>query len=115
MIEVGSQVEGCVADNDLGRLYLGEEDVGIWRYGAEPDSGSSRTLVARVGENGLEADVEGLTIYYGSGSKGYLIASSQGNDSFKVYETRSNAPSWRPHRPEGRRPVRTSARPTAST
>ena len=86
VIEVGSQVEGCVADFDLGQLYLGEEDVGIWRYGAEPDSGPARTLVARVGENGLVADVEGLTIYYASGSKGYLIASSQGNDTFKVFE-----------------------------
>ena len=85
-IEVGSQVEGCVADFDLGHLYVGEEDVGIWKYGAEPDSGSDRSLVARVGENGLVADVEGLTIYYASGSKGYLIASSQGNDSFKVFE-----------------------------
>ena len=86
VIEVGSQVEGCVADFDLGHLYVGEEDVGIWKYGAEPDAGSTRALVARVGENGLAADVEGLTIYYASGSKGYVIASSQGNDSFKVYE-----------------------------
>ena len=86
VITVGSQVEGCVADFDLGHLYVGEEDVGIWKYGAEPDAGATRTLVARVGENGLVADVEGLTIYYASGSKGYLIASSQGNDSYKVYE-----------------------------
>jgi 3-phytase len=86
VIKVGSQVEGCVADFDLGHLFVGEEDVGIWKYGAEPDSGPDRTLVARVGENGLVADVEGLAIYYASGSKGYLIASSQGNDSFKVFE-----------------------------
>jgi 3-phytase len=85
-IKVGSQVEGCVADFGLGYLYVGEEDVGIWKYGAEPDSGSTRTLVGKVGENGLTADVEGLTIYYGSGSKGYLIASSQGSDTYKVYE-----------------------------
>jgi 3-phytase len=86
VIKVGSQVEGCVADLDLGFLYVGEEDVGIWKYGAEPDSGSERTQVAKVGQHGLVADVEGLTIYYASGSKGYLIASSQGNDSFKVFE-----------------------------
>ena len=30
--------------------------------------------------------MEGLTIYYGSGSKGYLIASSQGAGTFQVYE-----------------------------
>ena len=34
--DVGSQTEGMVADDQLGYLYVGEEDVGIWRYGAEP-------------------------------------------------------------------------------
>jgi 3-phytase len=85
-LRVDSTVEGCVADFDLGRLYVAEEDVGIWAFGAEPDSGTSRTLVARVGEHGLAADVEGLTIYYASGSKGYLIASSQGSNTFQVYK-----------------------------
>jgi 3-phytase len=85
-LQVGSIAEGCVADNELGWLYIAEENVGIWKYGAEPESGSSRTLVARVGERGLTADVEGLTIYYASGSKGYLIASSQGSHTFAVFE-----------------------------
>src|SRR4051812_38330773 len=65
---------------------VAEETVGIWKYGAEPDLGSTRSLAARVGEHGLEADVEGLTIYYASGTKGYLIASSQGAGTFKIYE-----------------------------
>jgi 3-phytase len=86
VIEVGSQVEGCVADFDLGQLYVGEEDVGIWKYGAEPDAGSSRTPVAKVGEHGLTADVEGLALYYAGASKGYLIASSQGSSTYNVYE-----------------------------
>jgi 3-phytase len=91
-LSVGSTVEGCVADHELGWLYVGEENVGIWKYGAEPDSGSNRTAVARVGENGLVADVEGLTIYYAAGSKGYLIASSQGASTFKVYRRDGNNP-----------------------
>jgi 3-phytase len=85
-LKVGSTTEGCVADFDLGCVYVAEEKVGIWKFGAEPDSGTSGTLVARVGDHGLTADVEGLTIYYGTGSKGYLIASSQGASTFQVYE-----------------------------
>jgi 3-phytase len=27
---VGSAAEGCVADDDLGRLYVAEEDAGVW-------------------------------------------------------------------------------------
>jgi 3-phytase len=38
-----------------------------------------------VGQHGLKADVEGLAIYYAKSGKGYLIASSQGNNTFKVY------------------------------
>ncbi len=34
----------------------------------------------------LEADAEGLAIYYGAGDSGYLIASSQGDDTFHVYD-----------------------------
>ena len=85
-LHLGSTIEGCVADFDLGWFYVSEEDVGIWKYGAEPGSGSTRTLVARVSEHGLKPDVEGLTIYYASGTKGYLIASSQGASTFKVYQ-----------------------------
>jgi len=83
---VGSTAEGCVADNDLGLLYVAEERVGIWKFGAEPDAGGSRKRVAQVGENGLTADVEGLAIYYATSGRGYLIASSQGNNTYKVYE-----------------------------
>jgi hypothetical protein len=37
-------------------------------------------------ESRLQADVEGLTIYYAAGGAGYLIASSQGADEFAVYD-----------------------------
>jgi 3-phytase len=84
--DVGSQTEGCVADDDLGHLYIGEESEGIWKYDAEPDGGDRRVLVDSTGDEGhLDADVEGLAIAYGKGGAGYLVASSQGNDSFVVY------------------------------
>ena len=85
-IKLGSVTEGCVADDELGFVYLSEETKGIWKFGAEPDAGSEGKLIARVGENGLTADVEGLTIYYAAQGRGYLIASSQGNNTYKVYE-----------------------------
>ena len=96
--DVGSQTEGMVADDQLGYVYIGEEDVGIWKYGAEPTSptdGANRVLVDGAdGDGHLAADVEGLTIYYAWGLEGYLIASSQGEgsaghpltDTFAVYQ-----------------------------
>jgi 3-phytase len=84
--DVGSQSEGCVADDELGHLYIGEEDRGIWKYGAEPTAGRGRTAVGTVGDGHLVADVEGLSIAYGAAGSGYLIASSQGDSTFAVYE-----------------------------
>jgi 3-phytase len=85
-IKVGGQLEGCVADDELGYLYVSEEDVGIWKYHAEPDAEATRIEVDRVRPGGsLVADVEGLTIAYESGGKGYLIASSQGNNTYAIY------------------------------
>jgi len=84
--EVGSQSEGCVADDRRGFLYVAEEGRGIWRYGAEPGAGTQRVLVDSTGPGGhLAADVEGLTIARTRRGKGYLIASSQGDSSFSVY------------------------------
>ena len=75
-----------MADDALGRLYVAEEDRGIWRYGAEPGAGSRRTLVDRTGAGGhLGADVEGLAIPAGPRGTGHLVASSQGDDRFAVY------------------------------
>ena len=92
---VGSQTEGCVADDANGWLFIGEEEVGIWRYGAEPSvSPTERVVVDRVGvgepEGGhLAAQVEGLSIYAppdGGPDDGFLVASSQGNHTYVVYD-----------------------------
>lgn len=85
-IRFGNTVEGMVADDEQGKLYVSEEPVGIWKFDAEPYSPSAGTKIAAVGENRLAADVEGLTLYYLPGGRGYLIASSQGNSRFNVYE-----------------------------
>lgn len=83
---VGSQCEGMVADDEHRVLYVAEEDRGIWRYQADPDSSDDRVLVDDVRRNpNLRADIEGLALYRQPGGKGYLFASSQGNDSFAVY------------------------------
>jgi 3-phytase len=84
--DVGSQPEGCVADDILAQFYIGEEAVGVWKYGAEPGAGAARTQVDKTGTGGhLTADVEGLSIYYTSDNKGYLIGSSQGTSTIAVY------------------------------
>lgn len=81
---VGSISEGCVADDRTGHLYLAEEMKGIWRYGAEPEMGTTRDLIAAVDDKDLVADMEGLTLAPSGEDGGYLIASVQGNSSFAL-------------------------------
>jgi len=82
----GSQAEGCVADDETGALYVGEEDVGLWRYSARPDGGAERRLIDSTEPPGrLTADVEGVSIYVGPSGRGYLVVSNQGADNYAVY------------------------------
>lgn len=101
-IPLDSQAEGCVADDANGVLFIGEEAVGIWRLDAAPDaSWVDRTLIASTrpaaeaagpkptSPHRLTKDVEGLAIYAPPGagpSAGYLIASSQGNWTYVVFD-----------------------------
>jgi len=82
---VGSQAEGCVADDETGALYIAEEDVGIWRYNAEPDAAPDRVAVDSTEGGRLNADVEGLGLFVGTEGGGYLVASNQGGDNYAVY------------------------------
>ena len=82
------QTEGIVVDKELGYLYIAQEDVGIWKFLAEPNGGETGTLIDRtkqLGGKNITADAEGLTIYYGKNGTGYLLASSQGDSTFAAY------------------------------
>jgi 3-phytase len=86
--DVGGQCEGMVADEENGILYIAEEKCGIWKFAAEPDQPAEAGRVDLLRSNpDLAADLEGLALYKGpSPEEGYLIASSQGNSSFAVYQ-----------------------------
>lgn len=86
-VKFDSQVEGMVADNELGILYIGEENRGVWKMEAEPDGSEERKLIPMTGEDNpnIAYDVEGLTLYT-KGDAGYLLLSSQGNFSYAVFD-----------------------------
>ncbi|RMZ68263.1 phytase [Pyrenophora seminiperda CCB06] len=84
----GGQVEGCVADEGAGYIFIGEEPRGIWRYAAEPTGSNTGVQIAAVGDtSGLHADVEGITLVPAqSGPEGYIIVSSQAISAYLIYE-----------------------------
>lgn len=86
-MDLGSIGEGCAADDESAYLYVSEENVGIWRYGADPGAGTARIPVDSILENpDLESDIEGLAIYRSAGGGGYLLASVQGRSGYAVYD-----------------------------
>ncbi|MBO9545476.1 phytase [Caulobacter sp.] len=81
-----TQTEGCVADDQTGALYVAEEDVALWRLGADAKAGSAKTAVARIADNpALKDDLEGIGLYAQAGGKGFLVVSSQGNNTYAVF------------------------------
>ncbi|MEH6757081.1 MAG: phytase [Parasphingorhabdus sp.] len=85
-----TQTEGCVVDDRTGKLYVGEENVGIWSFDlTQNDPKSTRFAVLKKGE--LVADVEGLALAAEGNKGGYLLASSQGDNSYAVYDLETGA------------------------
>lgn len=87
-----TQPEGMVADDELDVLFVGEEDKGIWKFDLNTDGKQKPFLIESssvVFNNSLKDDIEGLTIYYAS-TGGYLIASSQGNNSYAIFTRSGN-------------------------
>jgi 3-phytase len=78
-----------VADDAAGRLYVGEEQVGVWLFGAEPADSTMGRTVAAIGPE-LSPDVEGLALAADSGGVRYLVVSSQGNSTYSVYDIAAN-------------------------
>jgi 3-phytase len=89
-IKLPSQLEGCVHDDATGILYFGEEEQGLWKSHLSLSGNSlnwtSPVMIDAVdGPSGTTGDIEGVALYT-DGDRGYVITSSQGNDSYAVYE-----------------------------
>lgn len=90
---VGSQAEGCAADDEHGVLFVAEEDVGLYAYFAEAEEAAAnkngRLIIDTVTKGNLTADAEGVAILTEPGGGGYVIVSSQGSYSYNVYDRTS--------------------------
>jgi len=95
LVKFATQSEGCVVDDAGKVLFVAEEDVGIWKV---PLAGANLVAepFARVGaEDGLVADVEGLAVARESGGRAWLVASSQGDNAYALFDLSSGKPAGR--------------------
>ncbi len=89
-LKLGTQSEGCVVDDRTGFLYVAEEDVGIWRFAADPAGDPSPLSIAKADGKTLTADAEGLALAPQGKSGGWLVASSQGDSTYAVYSLKDH-------------------------
>jgi len=85
-LKLATQSEGCVVDERTHRLYVAEEDVGLWRFDARAGGATTPTRIAAADGYQIVADTEGVAIAAeGAGDGGYLLVSSQGDNAYAVY------------------------------
>lgn len=90
-VTLGTIAEGCVADDRTGRLYMNEENVGVWTMGAEPTDLTEPQLIAVTDGREITADAEGAALLPRGERGGWLVVSSQGDNTYAVYELESHA------------------------
>jgi 3-phytase len=83
-----SQIEGCVFDDAELRLFIGEEDHGVWSLDLADSASRPHEVDTVAAGNGLVDDVEGITLYTLDTGGGYLVVSAQGADRFVLYDRR---------------------------
>jgi 3-phytase len=87
VVKVPTQIEGCVFDDANARLFIDEEDFGIWAVDLNDANAKPVVVDTIAAGNGLVADVEGISLWTGADdSSGYLVASAQKADRYVVYD-----------------------------
>ncbi|MEE4297987.1 MAG: phytase [Pseudomonadales bacterium] len=92
--QMGSQTEGCVVDDDRGLLWLGEEARGVWRFPLDATSASVGELVIDAAATPLVPDVEGLARLRDAAGRELLLVSSQGDDSYALFDVDRAEAHW---------------------
>lgn len=85
-LQLSSQPEGMVVNDQKAKLYVGVEQEGIFSLDARPEGDTIFHLLPGSDESNpnISYDIEGLALFSYKDSE-YLIASSQGNFSYAVY------------------------------
>jgi len=77
------EIESIAVDNELGFVYHSDEQHGIHKSYAHPDS--SNVELALFGTQDFKEDVEGISIYKFPDGTGYILVSDQQTNRFNIY------------------------------
>lgn len=83
---LGTITEGCAVDDRTGLVYMAEENVGVWRFSADPAAGDDREMFAPIDGEALVADAEGVALWPDAENGDTLVVSSQGDSAYAVFD-----------------------------
>lgn len=81
------EIESIAVDNELGYIYHSDEQHGIHKSYAHPDS--SNVELALFGQTDFTEDIEGISIYKFDDGTGYILVSDQQANKFNIYPRES--------------------------
>lgn len=84
-----TQCEGLVADHENGVLFVAEENRGVWKLDLTKENPEKECVISIASNPNLKEDIEGLSLYYSAYGYGYLIISSQGNNSYAILDRKA--------------------------
>jgi 3-phytase len=90
------EIESIAVDHQLGYVYYSDEQVGIRKYHADPDSADVQLAI--FGANEFKEDNEGISIYSTSDKEGYILVSDQSANRFNVYARQGSATNPHEHK-----------------
>jgi 3-phytase len=85
------EIEAIAVDDALGYVYYADEWAGIRKYPADPDAKDANVQLAFFGTDGFLEDREGLSIYTVNDGTGYILASDQQANGFRVFPREGSA------------------------
>ncbi|NLD91460.1 MAG: phytase [Fibrobacter sp.] len=86
----GDLCEGICCDDELGYIYISDENYQILKYYADPDKNENTLISAFAKDDGIVADREGINIYRCDDNNGYILLSNQGKNEIIVYDRVTN-------------------------
>jgi 3-phytase len=81
-LKFGKTVEGLVVDPTNKKLYVAEEERGLWQLNALPWQAAEKTMILKVDNDKLKPDFEGLALRENKDGSGWIVMSVQGSNAY---------------------------------
>ena len=78
-------IEGLVSDEYYNKLYVAEENKGLWQINADPNIPEERKMIFNVSKI-FKKDFEGLALYEKSDRQGSIVISVQGSNGYALID-----------------------------